>query len=85
MILFDDIIFACRSFCTENLRNASFVRFLDEEGLAPNLSDIDYDKLQTGAKTLEKLSKQAVQVKPEKEFVDLGSIVKQSVVYVGVV
>lgn len=78
MLLFDEIIFACRSLCPENLRNAPFVRFLDEEGLAPNLSDIDYEKLETGAKTLEELSEQALQAQPDKEFINWSTILRQS-------
>jgi hypothetical protein len=81
MILFDEIVFACRSLCPENLRNASFVRFLDEEGLAPDLSDIDYEKLETAAERLEKLGKQALHAQPQKKVISRITTLRQSGIY----
>jgi len=81
MILFDEIVFACRSLCPENLRNAPFVRFLDEESLAPDLSDIDYDILRDAAKTLEKLGDQAIKAQPKKKFLTGSTLLRKSGVY----
>ena len=36
MLLYDEILFLTRSLCPENLREAPFVRFLDESGLLPD-------------------------------------------------
>ena len=45
MLLFDELVFLTRSLCPENLRAASFVRFLDEEGGLPTLEDLEYERL----------------------------------------
>lgn len=41
MLLYDELWFLTRSLCPENMRNCSFVRFLDEEGLMPDAAEID--------------------------------------------
>src|SRR5689334_3222402 len=40
MLLFDEVWFLCRSLCPENLRGASFVKFVDETSLLPKTDDI---------------------------------------------
>ena len=37
MLLFDEIWFLCRSLCPENMRELSYVRFLDERKMLPSL------------------------------------------------
>ena len=39
MLLYDELWFACRSLCPENMRSLDFVRFLDEEGLLPDVGE----------------------------------------------
>ena len=46
MLLFDELIFLCRSLCPENMRNLSYVRFLDEEGKLPEVKDLDYKTIE---------------------------------------
>jgi hypothetical protein len=41
MLLYDELWFLCRSLCPENMRDLHFVRFIDEEGLLPDMSDFD--------------------------------------------
>jgi len=45
MLLFDEIWFLCRSLCPENMRNLSYVRFMDEQGLLPDIKDIEFPNL----------------------------------------
>jgi hypothetical protein len=40
MLLYDEIWFLCRSLCPENLRDAPFVRYVDEERLLPSMKDV---------------------------------------------
>lgn len=47
LLMFDEIYFLCRSFCPENMRNLPYVHFMDEEGLLPNLTDLNYDKIRS--------------------------------------
>jgi hypothetical protein len=42
LLLFDEIWFLCRALCPENMRGLSYVKFLDESGLLPNITDIAY-------------------------------------------
>jgi hypothetical protein len=35
MLLYDELLFLCRSLCPENMRGLPYVRFLDEEGRIP--------------------------------------------------
>jgi hypothetical protein len=43
LLLYDEIWFLTRSLCPQNVRDLSYVRFLDEEGALPSLADIDVD------------------------------------------
>jgi hypothetical protein len=45
MLLYDEIWFLCRSLCPENMRSLNYVRFLDEEQMLPDLSDIRISSL----------------------------------------
>lgn len=40
MLLFDEIWFACRSLCPENMRELPYVKFLDEKKMLPPLTDV---------------------------------------------
>lgn len=40
LMLFDEIWFLCRSLCPENMRYLPYIKFLDEEGILPNLKEI---------------------------------------------
>src|SRR5258706_10403469 len=51
MLLFDEIVFVTRSLCPENMRDCSFVRFLDEEGLAPSPERKDWSGVREVLKT----------------------------------
>jgi hypothetical protein len=44
MLLYDEIWFLTKSLCPENLRNCSFVRFLDESGALDELDPADAQK-----------------------------------------
>ena len=41
MLLYDELWFLCRSLCPENMRGLDFVRFVDEEGMLPEIDDLD--------------------------------------------
>lgn len=40
-LLFDEIWFLCRSLCPKNMRDLPYVKFLDESGKLPSLSDCE--------------------------------------------
>jgi len=40
-LLFDEIWFLCRSLCPHNMRNLPYVKFLDETGRLPLLSEFE--------------------------------------------
>ena len=40
LLLFDEIWFACRALCPHNMQSLSYVRFLHEDGVLPDLVDI---------------------------------------------
>lgn len=41
LLLYDEIWFLSRSLCPQNMRELGYVRFLDEEGAAPDLANVD--------------------------------------------
>lgn len=45
MLLYDEIWFLCRSLCPENMRDLEYVRFLDEERMLPDLSDLELSSM----------------------------------------
>jgi hypothetical protein len=45
MLLYDEIWVLCRSLCPENMRSLDYVKFLDEEQILPDLSDIQMSSL----------------------------------------
>ena len=47
LLLFDEIIFLSRSLCPENMRSLPYVKFLDEQGLVPDISSIDFNGVGT--------------------------------------
>ena len=50
MLLYDELWFLCRSLCPENMRNLSYVRFLDEDSKVPTL-DVDTNEIEKFWKT----------------------------------
>jgi hypothetical protein len=46
MLLYDEIWFLTRSLCPQNMRSVPYVRFLDEEGMLPDLTRIDVTELE---------------------------------------
>lgn len=44
MLLYDELWFVSRSLCPENMRECSFVRFLDEEGMLPEVDQVEIDR-----------------------------------------
>jgi hypothetical protein len=47
LLLFDEILFLTRHLCPKNMRDLSYVRFIDEEGMVPQIGDLDFGHLST--------------------------------------
>lgn len=45
LLLFDELVFLTRSLCPENMRNLSYVSFLDEGSKLPHISSDEIDKI----------------------------------------
>lgn len=70
-LLFDEIWFLTRSLCPENLRSASFVKFLDEENKISFINDTEVDSINKSIVQVEREMYSGKTVKRIEEFAEV--------------